>query len=108
LIVTVTLNPSLDYIVSVKDFELGKTNRTDSEKILPGGKGINVAEILTNLGMESTALGFEAGFTGKELLRLLNEKNIPHDFIHIEEGMTRINFKLLNYDGTEVNGMGRP
>ena len=65
MIYTVTFNPSLDYIVSVDDFKLGLTNRTSSELMLPGGKGINVSIVLKNLGIESTALGFMAGFTGK-------------------------------------------
>ena len=64
MIYTVTFNPSLDYIVSVKDFKLGLTNRTDSELMLPGGKGINVSIVLKNLGIDNTALGFVAGFTG--------------------------------------------
>lgn len=66
MIYTVTFNPSLDYIVSVEDFKLGLTNRTSSELMLPGGKGINVSTVLGNLGIESTALGFLAGFTGKK------------------------------------------
>ena len=71
MIYTVTFNPSLDYIVSVEDFKLGLTNRTSSELILPGGKGINVSTVLGNLGIENTALGFLAGFTGKEIERRL-------------------------------------
>ena len=71
MICTVTFNPSLDYIVSVDDFQLGMTNRTSSELILPGGKGINVSMVLKNLGFDSTALGFLAGFTGKEIERQL-------------------------------------
>ena len=64
MIYTVTFNPSLDYIVSVKDFKLWSTNRTDTEQMLPGGKGLNVSTVLKNLGMDSTALGFTAGFVG--------------------------------------------
>ena len=74
MIYTVTFNPSLDYIVSVDDFKLGLTNRTSSELLLPGGKGINVSTILTNLGIESTALGFIAGFTGDEIVRKVEGK----------------------------------
>ena len=74
MIYTVTFNPSLDYIVSVNDFQLGLTNRTDSELILPGGKGINVSTILMNLGIDSTAFGFAAGFTGEEIIREVEEK----------------------------------
>ena len=106
MIYTVTFNPSLDYIVSVNDFRLGLTNRTDSEQIFPGGKGINVSTILTNLGIESTALGFVAGFTGEEIVRGEEERGIRSDFIQIGSGISRINMKLKNIDGTEINGMG--
>ena len=106
MIYTVTFNPSLDYIVSVDDFRLGLTNRTDSELILPGGKGINVSTILNNLGISSTALGFVAGFTGDEITKKVKEPGISADFIPISEGISRINVKLKNIDGTEINGMG--
>ena len=71
MIYTVTFNPSLDYIVSVEDFKLGLTNRTSSELLLPGGKGINVSIVLKNLGIDNTALGFVAGFTGEEVIKRL-------------------------------------
>ena len=106
MIYTVTLNPSLDYIVSVPGFELGRTNRTVYEQILAGGKGINVTTVLTNLGIESTALGFIAGFTGDELIRRMKEMGLKNDFIRIDSGLTRINVKLRDFDGTEINGMG--
>lgn len=106
MIYTVTFNPSLDYIVSVEDFHLGLTNRTDSEKMLPGGKGINVSTVLKNLGIRSMALGFTAGFTGAEIERMLRDMDVWTDFIHIEEGISRINVKLKSIDGTEINGSG--
>lgn len=106
MIYTVTFNPSLDYIVSVEDFKLGLTNRTSSELILPGGKGINVSTVLMNLGIENTALGFLAGFTGKEIENRLVEMGVKSDFIEIEEGVSRINLKLKSIDGTEINGSG--
>ena len=106
MIYTVTFNPSLDYIVSVEDFRLGLTNRTSSELILPGGKGTNVSTVLMNLGIESTALGFVAGFTGDEIVRRLEEMGVISDFIQIEEGISRINLKLKSIDGTEINGCG--
>ena len=81
MIYTVTLNPSLDYIVAVDDFKLGYTNRTSSELMLPGGKGTNVSIVLKNLGIDSTALGFVAGFTGDEIVRELEETGINTDFI---------------------------
>lgn len=106
MIYTVTFNPSLDYIVSVDDFRLGLTNRTSSELILPGGKGTNVSTVLKNLGFESTALGFVAGFTGNEIVKRLNDMGIKSDFISIENGISRINLKLKSIDGTEINGAG--
>ena len=106
MIYTVTFNPSLDYIVSVDDFKLGLTNRTSSELILPGGKGTNVSTVLKNLGLESTALGFVAGFTGNEIVKRLNDIGIKSDFISIENGISRINLKLKSIDGTEINGAG--
>lgn len=106
MIYTVTFNPSLDYIVSVNDFRLGLTNRTDSELILPGGKGINVSTILMNLGIDSTAFGFAAGFTGEEIIREVEAMGIRSDFIKIDSGISRINLKLKNIDGTEINGSG--
>ena len=106
MIYTVTFNPSLDYIVSVEDFKLGLTNRTNSELLLPGGKGINVSTVLMNLGIESTALGFVAGFTGDEIVRRLEQMGVRNGFIRIEEGFSRINVKLKSIDGTEINGQG--
>lgn len=106
MIYTVTFNPSLDYIVSVEDFRLGLTNRTCSEQLLPGGKGINVSTVLMNLGIENTALGFVAGFTGAEVVRRLEAMGVRNGFISIDEGFTRINLKLKSIDGTEINGQG--
>ena len=106
MIYTVTVNTSLDYVVEVNSFDLGMTNRTVSEKIVPGGKGINVSMVLKNLGYTSTALGFAAGFTGEELVRSLEEKGICQKFIPIKNGFTRINLKLQSVDGTEINGQG--
>ena len=84
MIYTVTFNPSLDYFVTVPEFELGKTNRTTQEQILPGGKGINVSMVLQNLGMESTALGFLGGYVGEEIQRLLQQKQVRCECIWIE------------------------
>ena len=105
-IATVTLNPSLDYIVSVKGFRLGETNRTSGELLLPGGKGMNVSMVLNNLGFESTAFGFAAGFTGQELAQRLTHMGICNELIELEEGLTRINVKLQSVEGTEINGQG--
>ena len=106
MIYTVTFNPSLDYIVSVNDFRPGLTNRTSSELILPGGKGINVSTVLGNLGIENTALGFIAGFTGNEIVRRLGLMGVTTDFIRIDSGDSRINLKLRSIEGTEINGRG--
>lgn len=106
MIYTVTFNPSLDYIVDVENFRLGMTNRTCSEQMMAGGKGINVSIVLQNLGIENTALGFIAGFTGEEIRRQVSQIGICAQFISIPEGISRINLKLRSIDGTEINGMG--
>lgn len=106
MIYTVTFNPSLDYVVSVNDFETGKINRTASEAIFAGGKGINVSAVLKELGVESVALGFVAGFTGEELLKRLQEQGIRTDFITAKDGLTRINIKMRSENETEINGQG--
>lgn len=106
MIYTVTFNPSLDYIVEVPSFQMGMTNRTTSESIFPGGKGINVSMVLQNLGVENTALGFTAGFVGDEINRLLQEKGCHTAFLMLPEGTSRINVKLKSADGTEINARG--
>lgn len=106
MIYTVTLNPSLDYFVTVNDFALGKTNRTESEQMLPGGKGLNVSMVLRNLGLDSTALGFTAGFVGREIISRMEEMGIQSRLIMLKEGNSRINVKLKNIEGTEINGQG--
>lgn len=106
MIYTVTFNPSLDYVVAVDNFETGKINRTDKEAIFAGGKGINVSMVLKELGVESIALGFVAGFTGVELEKRLQEQGIRTDFITVEGGLTRINIKMRSADETEINGQG--
>ena len=106
MIYTVTFNPALDYVIAVDHFAQGKVNRTVKEDIFCGGKGINVSVLLANLGVESTALGFVAGFTGKEIERGLKAFGISSDFIHVKSGMSRINVKLKSEEETEINGMG--
>ncbi|MGI6108803.1 MAG: 1-phosphofructokinase [Eubacteriaceae bacterium] len=106
MIYTVTFNPSLDYIADVEDFKLGLTNRTSKEALYPGGKGINVSMVLKNLGLDSSALGFIAGFTGSEIQRKLEERKINTDFIQLDEGYSRINVKLRAAEETEINGIG--
>lgn len=106
MIYTVTFNPSLDYVVAVEHFESGKINRTTSEALFAGGKGINVSYVLAQLGVKSTALGFVAGFTGVELQACLQEQGISTDFITVKEGLTRINVKMRSDVETEINGQG--
>lgn len=106
MVYTVTFNPSLDYIVSVDGFQIGKTNRTVKEQMLPGGKGINVSTVLKNLGIPNTALGFSAGFTGEEIIRRVEEMGLTADFISLKKGCSRINVKMKDFDGTEINGQG--
>lgn len=106
MIYTITFNPALDYISKVENFEKGKINRTQTEKILPGGKGLNVSTVLKNLGIESTTLGFIAGFTGEELQRRIEEKGIKTDFIKAKNGITRINVKISSNEETALNGNG--
>jgi 1-phosphofructokinase len=106
MIYTVTFNPSLDYIVTVKDFKQGVVNRTDEEIIFPGGKGINVSIVLKNLGFDSVALGFTAGFTGVEIAEKVKEHGCKTDFIHVNSGISRINVKLKSDEESEINGQG--
>ncbi|MDS0525206.1 1-phosphofructokinase [Clostridium sp. SHJSY1] len=106
MIYTITFNPALDYIVKVNDFELGAVNRTYSEDIYAGGKGINVSIVLKNLGIENKALGYIAGFTGKEIERKVKEFGCTTDFIELKEGMSRINVKIKADHETEINGNG--
>lgn len=106
MIYTVTFNPSLDYIVTVDHLKLGAVNRTKQEIMNPGGKGINVSLVLRNLGYDSTALGFRAGFTGQEIVRLMEEQQIDSEFIEVKEGLSRINVKVRSEEESEINGMG--
>ena len=106
MIWTVTLNPSLDYVCRVDEMRLGAINRTTYERVLPGGKGVNVSIVLGNLGHMSRALGFVAGFTGDELERLCAAAGVRCDFTRVAEGMTRVNVKVRGAEETELNGMG--
>lgn len=106
MIYTVTFNPSLDYIVSIRNFEEGSVNRASDEMILPGGKGINVSIVLNNLGMESHLLGFIAGFTGKEIERMVSDDGCISEFIKVDNGFSRINVKMRSEKESEINGIG--
>lgn len=106
MIYTITFNPALDYMIQVDNFEIGKINRTNSETIVPGGKGLNVSRVLRNLGFDNTALGFIAGFTGKELKRRVEDFGIKTDMIEVDEGITRINVKISSDSETALNANG--
>lgn len=103
---TVTLNPALDYILQVDDFGIGKINRTKTEKILPGGKGLNVSIVLKNLEIDTVAIGFIAGFTGDELRKQMEQKGVKTEFIKVQNGITRINVKISSNQETALNGIG--
>ena len=111
MIYTITFNPALDYITQVENFKIGEINRTKTETILPGGKGLNVSIVLKNLEIENTALGFVAGFTGEELIRKMESQGVKTDFVKVEKGITRINLKISSMSENQVketalNGMG--
>ena len=106
MIYTVTFNPSIDYIVRLEQFTTGEINRVNYEQILPGGKGINVSIVLRNLGHDSTALGFLAGFTGIAMQEQLCSFGVTDDFVRLDEGFSRINVKIKAESETEINGQG--
>ncbi len=106
MIYTVTFNPSLDYVVQVEHFKNDTVNRTCEEYIYPGGKGNNVAVVVSNLGLKSRALGFKAGFTGEIMEKMLQTYGCDTDFITLEKGVTRINVKVKSDSEFEINGQG--
>ncbi len=106
MIYTVTLNPCLDYIVAVPGFQSGCVNRAGYERIVPGGKGINVSYVLNILKQENLALGLVGGFTGAEIERLMAKDNIRHDFVHIQSGNSRIDVQMVDAIESSINGVG--
>ena len=106
MIYTVTLNPSIDYVIELDSLNHGSVNRVNEENIYPGGKGINVSNILNELGYKNIALGFISGFTGKYIVDSMIAKNLNCDFIELSNGFTRINVKIKSNEETEVNGNG--
>lgn len=106
MIYTLTLNPSVDYITGVENFRTGTVNRSCYEKILPGGKGINVSIVLNNLGIKSCAMGFAGGFTGEYIKNSLENDGIETDFVLLKNGISRINTKIKSDEETELNASG--
>ncbi len=106
MIYTVTLNPSIDYIVRLDKLVSGITNRTTSEEYYFGGKGINVSMVLAELDLDSTAYGFVAGFTGKAIENGIRNDHIITDFIKLKNGISRINIKIKAGEETEINCQG--
>lgn len=106
MIYTVTFNPAIDYIVHTDEMETGGVIRSSREEIYIGGKGLNVSQVLKELGKESEAFGFVAGFTGEAIERGMKDYGIAADFVHLEEGFSRINVKVKAERETEINGHG--
>lgn len=106
MVYTVTFNPAVDYVVHTDSMTVGTVNRAKSEKIFFGGKGINVSIVLKELGITSKALGFVAGFTGAAIEQGIAEKGIETDFVHLDNGFSRINVKIKSGSETELNGQG--
>ena len=106
MIYTVTFNPAIDYVVRTGEMKVGVVNRTESEEIYFGGKGLNVSIILNELGIKSEALGFVAGFTGEAIENGRAKDGIKTDFVHLNNGFSRINVKIQSSFETEINGQG--
>lgn len=101
-----TMNPSLDYLLSLPALQTGETNRSAAERLVAGGKGINVSKMLYNLGTDSIIWGFAGGFSGEELCRQLTAAGLRQELIFLHNGNTRINVKLSAGQETEVNAAG--
>ena len=106
MIYTVTLNPSIDYVIRLDRLKSGITNRSIGEEYYFGGKGINVSCVLAQLDLDSTAYGFVAGFTGEAIENGIRNDRITTDFIKLKHGNSRINVKLKAGEETEINGQG--
>lgn len=106
MVYTVTFNPAIDYVVHIGEMKSGATNRSEREEMYFGGKGINVSIVLRELGISSIALGFTAGFTGEAIEKGLKDMGIDTDFVHLENGNSRINVKIKASEETEINGQG--
>ena len=106
MVYTVTFNPAIDYVVHTAEMRLGEVNRSSSEEMYFGGKGINVSIVLNELGTPSIALGFTAGFTGEAIENVIKAMGIKSDFVRLKTGNSRINVKIKAGEETELNGQG--
>jgi 1-phosphofructokinase len=106
MVYTVTFNPAIDYVVHLEEMKIGATNHSEHEEIYFGGKGINVSIVLRELGVDSKALGFTAGFTGEAIENGLADMGIDTDFVRLDKGNSRINVKIKSLEETELNGQG--
>jgi 1-phosphofructokinase len=106
MVYTVTFNPAIDYVVHTGEMKLGSVNRSVSEEMYFGGKGINVSMVLAELGVRSKALGFTAGFTGEAIEQGVRSMGIDADFVRLSQGNSRINVKIKSDEETELNGQG--
>ncbi|MDY3928239.1 MAG: 1-phosphofructokinase [Clostridia bacterium] len=106
MVYTVTFNPAIDYVVHIDEMKVGSVNRSQFEEIYFGGKGINVSIVLGELGITSKVLGFAAGFTGKAIEEGVQKKGVETDFVHLDDGFSRINIKIKSKKETELNGQG--
>lgn len=106
MVYTVTFNPALDYVMNVEKLSTDDINRTESEELYYGGKGINVSAILSRLNIPTVALGFTAGFTGKKLREMMDDDGIKNDFTELNSGFTRINVKVKFGKELDINANG--
>ena len=106
MVYTVTFNPAIDYVIHIGKIIQGATNRSDEEEMYFGGKGINVSIVLKELGIQSKALGFVAGFTGEAIEKGLADMGINTDFVRLKKGNSRINVKIKSEEETEINAQG--
>lgn len=106
MVYTITFNPAVDYVIHTSEMKIGSVNRSEREELYYGGKGINVSMVLQELGIESKALGFVAGFTGEAIEKGVRSKGIATDFVYLKSGFSRINIKIKSDEETELNGQG--
>ncbi|MBR3267609.1 MAG: 1-phosphofructokinase [Oscillospiraceae bacterium] len=108
MIATVTMNPAVDYTVSLEEpLRMNTVNRTEDERITAGGKGVNVSLILHQLDVPTKVYGYLSGTTGSMIADQLLRTQIPTDWIQVPNQMNRINLKIREDSHvTELNGTG--